>query len=75
MHVTGTMTGWFLVGGGFGGAVLPRVIGQAFVRIGAVAMPMIVMRIIAFQLFVIILFNANPVSHLTSIRIQNKLKM
>jgi FHS family Na+ dependent glucose MFS transporter 1 len=38
MHVTGTITGWFLVGSGLGGMVLPWVIGQAFVRIGAGAM-------------------------------------
>jgi hypothetical protein len=38
MHVTGTITGWFLVGSGLGGMVLPWLIGQAFVRIGAGAM-------------------------------------
>jgi fucose permease len=38
MHVTGTITGWFLVGAGMGGMVLPWLIGQAFVRIGAGAM-------------------------------------
>jgi len=38
MHVTGTITGWFLVGSGLGGMVLPWLIGQAFVQIGAGAM-------------------------------------
>ncbi|HUE98441.1 MAG TPA: MFS transporter [Anaerolineales bacterium] len=38
MHVTGTITGWFLVGAGLGGMVLPWLIGQAFVQIGAGAM-------------------------------------
>ena len=38
MHVTGAVTGWFLVGGGLGGMILPWLIGQAFVKIGAAAM-------------------------------------
>ena len=38
MHITGTVTGWFLVGAGLGGMVLPWLIGQAFVRIGPGAM-------------------------------------
>jgi len=38
MHVTGAITGWFLVGAGAGGMFLPWMIGQAFVRIGGGAM-------------------------------------
>lgn len=38
MHVTGTITGWFLVGAGLGSMILPWLIGQAFVRIGPGAM-------------------------------------
>jgi MFS transporter, FHS family, Na+ dependent glucose transporter 1 len=38
MHVTGTVTGLFLVGAGIGGMILPWLIGQAFVQIGAGAM-------------------------------------
>jgi FHS family Na+ dependent glucose MFS transporter 1 len=38
MHITGTITGWFLVGAGLGGMILPWMIGQAFVRVGATAM-------------------------------------
>ena len=34
LRVTGTVTGWFLVGGGVGGMLLPWLIGQAFVLIG-----------------------------------------
>jgi FHS family Na+ dependent glucose MFS transporter 1 len=38
MHVTGTITGLFLVGAGVGGMILPWLIGQAFVQVGAGAM-------------------------------------
>ncbi len=38
MHVTGTVAGFFLVGAGVGGMILPWLIGQAFVKIGAGAM-------------------------------------
>ena len=65
MHVTGTVTGWFLVGGGAGGTILPWVIGQAFVGIGAVAMPFLVLGTIVINLFVIILFNASPVTNIS----------
>lgn len=42
MHITGTITGWFLVGAGLGGMILPWMIGQAFVRAGATAMMILV---------------------------------
>ena len=38
MHVTGAIAGWFLLGAGLGGMVLPWLIGQAFVQISAYAM-------------------------------------
>lgn len=38
MHVTGTVAGLFLVGAGAGGMILPWLIGQAFVQVGAGAM-------------------------------------
>jgi fucose permease len=38
MHITGTIAGLFLVGAGVGGMILPWLIGQAFVQIGAGAM-------------------------------------
>src|SRR5258706_3299160 len=43
MHVTGSITGWFLVGGGIGGMILPVVIGQAFGKIGPSAMMVIIL--------------------------------
>jgi FHS family Na+ dependent glucose MFS transporter 1 len=38
MHVTGTITGLFLVGAGVGGMILPWLIGQAFVQRGPTGM-------------------------------------
>jgi FHS family Na+ dependent glucose MFS transporter 1 len=60
MHVTGTMTGWFLFGGGIGGMILPWSIGQVFVQIGAGAMPVLVVVTIALNLLVILLFLSRP---------------
>jgi FHS family Na+ dependent glucose MFS transporter 1 len=34
MHVTGRVTGWFLVGASLGGMSMPRLIGQMFVPVG-----------------------------------------
>jgi fucose permease len=61
MHVTGAITGWFLVGGGAGGMIWPWVIGQAFVGIGPVAMPALALAAIAVNLLVILIFLARPV--------------
>ena len=38
MHITGTIAGLFLVGAGVGGMILPWLIGQGFVQVGATAM-------------------------------------
>ena len=62
MHVTGTMAGWFLVGGSIGGMILPWGIGQAFVRIGAGAMITIVFIGVVFNLLALILFTRTPVT-------------
>ena len=61
MHVTGTMAGWFLVGGSIGGMTLPWGIGQAFVRIGAGAMVIIVFITVVFNLFALAIFTKIPV--------------
>ncbi len=61
MRVTGTMTGWFLAGASVGGMSLPWGIGQAFVGIGARAMPVLVLVTVAFNLLVILLFISRPV--------------
>lgn len=56
MHVTGSMTGWFLVGGGLGGMLMPWLIGQAFVLAGPGAMIMIVLVSIALNVVALITF-------------------
>jgi FHS family Na+ dependent glucose MFS transporter 1 len=42
MHITGTIAGLFLVGAGVGGMILPWLIGQAFVQVGATAMMVLI---------------------------------
>jgi len=56
MHVTGTITGWFLVGAGVGGMILPWLIGQAFVRIGAGAMMGMILIDLILNLLMLFLF-------------------
>lgn len=43
MEISGAITGWFLVGGGIGGMLLPWLIGQAFVLISPKSMPALVL--------------------------------
>jgi len=62
MHVTGTMAGWFLVGGSIGGMILPWGIGQAFVRIGPWAMVPIIFIAVIFNLLALMLFTRTPVA-------------
>jgi len=61
MHVTGAMTGWFLVGGGAGGMILPWVIGQAFTGIGAGAMPVLIFGTVVLNLLSILIFVYLPI--------------
>jgi MFS transporter, FHS family, Na+ dependent glucose transporter 1 len=56
MHVTGAITGWFLVGSGAGNILLPWLIGQAFVLTGPQAMPTIILVDTAMCLLVLIYF-------------------
>jgi len=72
MHLTGTITGWFLVGSGLGGMVLPWLIGQAFVRIGPGAMMGMIFVNIVLNLLMLFVFTRvslkpNLVSHTTAI--------
>ena len=62
MHVTGTMAGWFLVGGSIGGMILPWGIGQAFVRLGAGAMVVIVFLGVILNLLALAIFTRTPVT-------------
>ncbi|HEU0293928.1 MAG TPA: MFS transporter [Anaerolineales bacterium] len=56
MHVTGTITGWFLVGGSIGGMIVPVLIGQAFDRFGPTSMSRIVFVTILLNLMSLVLF-------------------
>jgi len=56
MHVTGAITGWFLVGGGAGGMILPVLIGNAFENIGPNAMMLIVFATLILDLSALFLF-------------------
>ena len=56
MHVTGTITGWFLVGGSLGGMIVPVLIGQAFDQFGPSSMVTIVLATIVLNLITLLLF-------------------
>ncbi len=56
MHVTGTIAGLFLVGAGIGGMILPWLIGQAFVQIGAGAMMGMIFVNVMLNLLMFLLF-------------------
>ena len=56
MHITGTIAGLFLVGAGVGGMILPWLIGQAFVQVGAGAMMALVFIGIVLNLLMLLVF-------------------
>jgi fucose permease len=56
MQVTGTITGWFLVGSGAGSMLLPWLIGQIFVLTGPQAMTTVLLVDIAGIMLVLLLF-------------------
>ena len=57
-RVTGTITGWFLVGSGAGSMLLPWLIGQIFVRTGPQAMTTVLLiALIGFTLFLLLFTN------------------
>jgi MFS transporter, FHS family, Na+ dependent glucose transporter 1 len=61
MHITGAIAGLFLVGAGAGGMILPWLIGQAFVKVGAGAMmAMIFIGVILNWLILIWFTKASP---------------
>jgi FHS family Na+ dependent glucose MFS transporter 1 len=61
MHVTGTMAGWFLVGGSIGAMSIPWVIGQAFVRVGAGSMTLIILASVIATLAALMVFTRTPI--------------
>lgn len=56
LRVSGTITGWFLVGAGIGGMLLPWFIGQAFVWIGPASMMLIVLTDLILEAIVVLYF-------------------
>jgi fucose permease len=56
LRVTGTITGWFLVGGGVGGMLLPWLIGQTFALIGPGSMMFIIVADLILEAIVLWVF-------------------
>ena len=56
MRITGTITGWFLVGSGAGGMLLPWLLGQIFARTGPEAMTTVLLITLAGLFLVLLLF-------------------
>jgi fucose permease len=56
MHITGTIAGLFLVGAGVGGMILPWLIGQAFVQVGAGAMMGMILIGVVLNLLMLFVF-------------------
>lgn len=56
MHITGTIAGLFLVGAGAGGMILPWLIGQAFVQVGASAMMGMIFIGVVLNLLMLLVF-------------------
>lgn len=56
MQITGTITGWFLVGSGAGSMFLPWIIGQVFVRTGPKAMTTVLIVDLVIMVFFLFLF-------------------
>jgi MFS transporter, FHS family, Na+ dependent glucose transporter 1 len=56
MRITGTVTGWFLVGSGAGSMLLPWLIGQIFARTGPQAMTTVLLVDIVLTFVVLFLF-------------------
>ena len=60
LRISGAMTGWFLAGASIGGMTLPWGMGQAFVRIGAGSIPLLVLASMIVNLLVLLLFLSQP---------------
>ena len=57
IRVTGTITGWFLVGAGIGGMLLPWLIGQAFALIGPGSMMFIIVADLILEAIIFLVFS------------------
>ena len=61
------MTGWFLVGGGLGGMLMPWLIGQAFANIGPGSMIAIVLASIVLNIVALVSFTKVAVKPISSV--------
>lgn len=65
MQITGAITGWFLVGSGTGGMLLPWLLGQLFARVGPAAMTTVLLiDLVGILIFLLIFLSskAEPLS-------------
>jgi len=62
IHITGTITGLFLVGGSIGSMIIPLLIGQAFDHFGAGSMIWIVFISIVLNMLSLLAFTKTPVA-------------
>jgi len=68
MKITGTITGWFLVGSGAGSMFLPWLIGQIFARTGPKAMTTVLLvDVVGILLFLLLFINLRSRSLMESI--------
>ncbi len=65
MQITGTITGWFLVGSGAGSMLLPWLIGQIFARTGPSTMTTVLLVDIAGIMLVLLLFASRRIMPLS----------
>ena len=56
IQITGTITGWFLVGSGAGGMLLPWLLGQIFARTGPEAMTTVLLITLAGLFLALLVF-------------------
>lgn len=54
LHMSGEITGWFLIGAGLGGMVLPWMIGQGFATVGPYIMPVLIFIDVLINLVIMI---------------------
>jgi len=54
LHMTGEVTGWFLIGAGLGGMFLPWMIGQGFAAVGPYIMPVLIFIDVLINLIIMI---------------------
>jgi FHS family Na+ dependent glucose MFS transporter 1 len=54
MHISGSVTSWFLVGGGMGGMFFPWLVGQLFESVGPVFLPVLLLGVFTLALLLIL---------------------